>query len=151
MLKGDGRPCNSPPLKNIALRAILYRRSASGGHDSLCDQGVRARFARKAKLENASLIQAAEDVTAGRHAADLGGGVFKQRVARAGGGKSGGFRTIILFRVGGHCFFAHGFAKSDKANVSAKELKASDAQIRTAQTDGELIEVVSDDNGKQKS
>jgi len=53
---------------------------------------------------------------------DLGGGVFKQRVAKPGGSRSGGFRTIILFRVGGHSFFAHGFAKNEKANVSAEEL-----------------------------
>ncbi len=63
-------------------------------------------------------------MAAGRYDANLGGGVFKQRVARDGGGKSGGFRTIILFRVGGHSFFAHGFANSDKANVSARELTA---------------------------
>ena len=36
--------------------------------------------------------------------ADLGGGVFKQRVARKGEGKSGGLRTII-FKAGGHTFF----------------------------------------------
>src|SRR5882757_3478083 len=83
-----------------------------------------ARFARKAGLADTSLIQAARDVKAGRYDADLGGGVFKQRIARQGGGKSGGFRTIILFKVGGHSFFAHGFAKNDKANVSSKELKA---------------------------
>jgi len=98
---------------------------------------------------------------AGRFDADLGGGVFKQRIARAGAGKSGGFRTIILFKVGRHCFFAHGFAKSDKANISAKELKAlkrladillgfSDAEIRSARADGELIEVTSDGDSKQK-
>jgi hypothetical protein len=83
-----------------------------------------ARFARKAGLENASLMQAAQNVEAGRYDADLGGGVFKQRIARKGGGKSSGFRTIVLFKVGGHSFFAHGFAKNDKPNVSAKELKA---------------------------
>lgn len=117
-----------------------------------------ARFARKAGLEDASLIRAARDVTAGRYDADLGSGVFKQRIAREGSGKSGGFRTIILFKIGSHSFFAHGFAKNDKANVSAKELKAlkrlagillglSDAQIRTAEADGELIEVKNDGNG----
>jgi len=63
-----------------------------------------ARFARKAGLADARLLQAAQDVTAGRYDASLGGGVFKQRVAREGGGKSGGFRTIILFRVGSHSF-----------------------------------------------
>jgi hypothetical protein len=114
-----------------------------------------ARFARKAGLADARLLQAARDVAAGHYDADLGGGVFKQRVAREGGGKSGGFRTIILFRVGTHSFFAHGFAKSDKANVSAKELKAlkrladvllgfSEEQVVAAQAAGELSEVESD-------
>lgn len=120
-----------------------------------------ARFARKAGLADAKLLQAAQDVAAGRYDADLGGGVFKQRVARQGGGKSGGFRTIILFRVGRHSFFAHGFAKSDKANVSAKELKAlkrladvllglSEARLKAAQAAGELIEVKSDGDDKEK-
>jgi hypothetical protein len=79
--------------------------------------------------------------------------VFKQRVARKGGGKSGGFRTIVLFRTGLNIFFVHGFAKSEKANVTAKELKAlkllakrmlafSAAEIQTAQQAGELLEVV---------
>ena len=119
------------------------------------------RFARKAGLADAKLVEAAHDLVAGRYDADLGGGVFKQRVAREGGGKSGGFRTIILFRIGSHSFFAHGFAKSDKANVSAKELKAlkrladvllgfSDEQIAAAQAAGELIEVENDGGDKEK-
>jgi hypothetical protein len=83
-----------------------------------------ARFARKASLSGERLLEAAAEVAAGAFDADLGGGVFKQRVAREGGGKSGSFRTIIVFQAGGHSFFVLGFAKSDKANVSAKELKA---------------------------
>lgn len=74
-------------------------------------------------------------------------------------GKSGGFRTIILFRGGSHSFFAHGFAESDKANVSPKELKAltrladvllgySGIQLKAAEAAGELIEVES--NGDKK-
>ena len=116
-----------------------------------------AKFARKAGIVDAKLLEAARNVADGRYDADLGGGVFKQRVAREGGGKSGGFRTIILFRVGGYSFFAHGFAKSDKANVSAKELKAlklladvllgfSSEQLETAQKAGELSEVKSNGN-----
>jgi hypothetical protein len=31
---------------------------------------------------------------------DLGGGVIKQRIARAGEGASGGFRSIVLYRRG---------------------------------------------------
>lgn len=119
-----------------------------------------SRFARKAGLLDAKLLQAAGDVAKGQYDADLGGGVFKQRVAREGGGKSGGFRTIILFKVGGHSFFAHGFAKNNKANVSAKELKAlkrlanvligfSDEQLQAAKAAGELSEV-SDGDDKQE-
>ncbi|THD53047.1 type II toxin-antitoxin system RelE/ParE family toxin [Phenylobacterium sp.] len=83
-----------------------------------------ARFARRSGLADDDLLGAATAVSNGRWDADLGGGVFKQRVARAGGGKSGGFRTIIVFRAGGHSFFVFGFAKSEKANVSTMELGA---------------------------
>ena len=54
--------------------------------------------------------------------ADLGGGVVKQRVARPGEGKSGGFRTILFFRQGDRTVFVFGFAKKDKANLTAHEL-----------------------------
>ncbi|SFG25901.1 hypothetical protein SAMN05518801_11291 [Novosphingobium sp. CF614] len=54
--------------------------------------------------------------------ADLGGGVIKQRVARPGKGKSGGYRTLILFRQGDRAIFAFGFAKSTQANISTADL-----------------------------
>lgn len=120
-----------------------------------------ARFARKVGLASEALRAAAVEVVAGEHDADLGGGVFKQRVARPGGGRSGGFRTIVLFRVGGHCFFAHGFAKNEKANVNVKELKAlkqlaavylrlSDSEIEAVVAAGELVEVSDDDRKVKK-
>ncbi|WP_229658658.1 type II toxin-antitoxin system RelE/ParE family toxin [Tsuneonella deserti] len=119
-----------------------------------------ARFARKAGLTDVSLAKAAVEVAAGEFDADLGGHVYKQRVARAGGGKSGGFRTIILFKVGGHSFFAHAFAKNEKANVTAKELKAlrklaevllalSDADIDKGITAGEFVKVEDDDEAQE--
>ncbi|WP_231792292.1 MULTISPECIES: type II toxin-antitoxin system RelE/ParE family toxin [Sphingomonas] len=119
-----------------------------------------ARFARKAGLADVSLAKAAAEVAAGEFDADLGGHVYKQRVARAGGGKSGGFRTIILFKVGGHSFFAHGFAKNEKANLTAKELKAlrklaevllalSDADIDKGITAGEFVKVEDDDEAQE--
>ena len=114
-----------------------------------------SRFARKADLGSEELLQAAKAVASGRWDADLGGGVFKQRIARDGGGKSGGFRTIILFKVGGHSFFVHGFAKNEKTNVTPKELKALKKLAATflgldadglakASAAGEIAEVVSD-------
>ena len=57
-------------------------------------------------------------------AADLGGGVIKQRIARHGQGKSGGFRTLIVFRAGARAFFVHGFAKNEKDNIGKDELIA---------------------------
>ena len=70
-----------------------------------------ARFARKSGLSDAGLLKAVRDAERGLVDADLGGGVIKQRIARPGGGKSGGFRTIVLFRSGARAFFVHGFAK----------------------------------------
>ncbi len=114
-----------------------------------------SKFARKADLRNAELLEAAKAVASGLWDADLGGGVFKQRIAREGGGKSGGFRTIIVFKVGGHSFFVHGFAKNQTANITPKELKAlrklaatflsldSEALERVSAT-GEISEVTSD-------
>jgi hypothetical protein len=44
-------------------------------------------------------------------------------VARGGEGKSGGYRTLIFFRHAQRAIFAFGFAKNDKANLTAAELK----------------------------
>jgi hypothetical protein len=50
-----------------------------------------------------------------------GAGVIKQRIARPGQGKSGGYRTIIFFRRSDRAVLAYGFAKSDRANIDADE------------------------------
>lgn len=82
------------------------------------------RFAKKSEIDNASLCKAVSEAEKGLLDAALGGGVIKQRVARAGGGKSGGFRTLILFRIGSLAFFVHGFAKNERANIDDDELLA---------------------------
>lgn len=116
---------------------------------------VFARFARKAGLTDDQLAVAAAEVIGGRFDADLGGGVFKQRVARAGGGKSGGFRTLLAFRVGRSCFFVYGFAKNDMANLSKKALETLQASaavllnyderaLALAISCGELVELNAD-------
>jgi hypothetical protein len=56
--------------------------------------------------------------------ADLGGGVIKQRIARPSQGKSGGFRTLIVFRASTRAIYIHGFAKSEKDNIDKDELVA---------------------------
>jgi len=83
-----------------------------------------ARFADKAGIPDAVLCRAVRDAERGLVAADLGGGVIKQRIARPGQGKSGGFRNLIVFRAGRRAIFVHGFAKSEKDNIEKDELTA---------------------------
>ncbi|CAM4005683.1 Hypothetical protein HVPorG_04713 (plasmid) [Roseomonas mucosa] len=115
-----------------------------------------ARFARKARLSDAALREAVGRAGRGLIDADLGGGVIKQRIAREGAGKSGGFRTIILFRVGERSFFVHGFAKNEQDNIRDDELAAfkllaaqllayDDAALATAIGAGVLTEVTEDE------
>lgn len=79
------------------------------------------RFASKERIIDDSLKKAVDQLEAGQYDADLGGGVYKQRLARAGEGKSGGYRVLICFRQGTRSFFMYGFQKSDRANITASE------------------------------
>ena len=78
--------------------------------------------------------------------------MIKQRIARPGQGKSGGYRSIILFRNGTQAFFVYGFAKSDRENIEDDELEKfkilakawialSDNQIEAMTRDKALTEV----------
>ncbi len=115
-----------------------------------------ARFARKARITDAILCAAIADLSRGLIDADLGGSVVKQRIARQGRGKSGGFRTIILFRIGERAFFVYGFAKNEQDNIRDDELAAfkllaaemlsyDDEALARAIGNGTLTEVVCDD------
>ncbi|MGH7006546.1 MAG: type II toxin-antitoxin system RelE/ParE family toxin [Alphaproteobacteria bacterium] len=83
-----------------------------------------SRFARSEDIDDDALFEAVARAERGLIDADLGGGVIKQRIARRGEGRSGGFRTIILFRRGELAFFVYGFAKSDRDNIRGDELRA---------------------------
>ena len=83
-----------------------------------------AKFASREGISDAALVAAIGQVETGLVDADLGSGLIKQRVAREGAGKSGGYRTLIFFRSGERAVFAFGFAKSAKANLDAAELRA---------------------------
>ena len=82
------------------------------------------RYARRENINDALICQDVAQINPGVADADLGGGVIKQRIARPGDGKSGGFWVIILFKVDGLAFFVYGFAKSERGNIAANELKA---------------------------
>ena len=83
-----------------------------------------ARFAHHEGIADAELCDAIRRAEDGLIDADLGGGVIKQRLAREGQGKSGGFRSIVLLRRGEKAIFVYGFGKSDRDNIRRDELKA---------------------------
>ncbi len=80
------------------------------------------RLAKREGIEDRSLTDAIERAERGLIDADLGGGLIKQRIARPGRGRSGGYRTIIAYRAKDLAVFLYGFAKSDRENITREEL-----------------------------
>jgi hypothetical protein len=81
------------------------------------------RFARKERIVDRTLREVVEQADRGLIDADLGNGLIKQRVARFGRGKSGGYRTIIIYRSERRAIFVFGFSKSSMANLEPDELE----------------------------
>ena len=82
-----------------------------------------AKFAKDEGISDEKLCKAVKDAENGLIDADYGGGVIKQRIARPNEGKSGGFRSIILYRQGEKAFFVFGFPKKDKDNIKIDEVR----------------------------
>ena len=80
------------------------------------------RFARRERIKDHALLDAVARAEEGLIDADLGSGLLKQRVARAGEGRSGGYRTIIAYRAGDRAVFLYGFAKNERDNIGDDEL-----------------------------
>jgi hypothetical protein len=76
------------------------------------------KFARNEEIADASLREAIARAERGLIDADLGGGLIKQRVARRGQGRSGGYRVIVAYRAKGRAVFLFGFAKNERENIS---------------------------------
>ena len=81
------------------------------------------RFANKEGITDTELKETVDRLETGHADADLGGDVYKMRVARLGEGKSGGYRVIVFFRSEERTFFHYCFAKSASGNISKRELK----------------------------
>lgn len=112
-----------------------------------------ARFARRQQIADASLIEAVQRAEHGLLDAELGGGVVKQRVARPGQGRSGGYRVLLAYRRKARAVFLFGFAKSERDNIDDDELatlrdiakgwlEADDKALAEAIANGLILEVV---------
>jgi hypothetical protein len=80
------------------------------------------RFVRRQRISDESLIEAIERARRGMIDADLGGGIIKQRVARKGQGKSGGYRMLVCYKAGNRAVFLYGFAKNERDDIDPAEL-----------------------------
>lgn len=110
------------------------------------------RFVRRERISDHGLSEAIARAERGLVDADLGGGLIKQRVARAGEGRSGGYRMLVAYRQGDRAVFLYGFAKSEQENIepdqlltlreiAASWLKADAARLTEALTNNLLQEV----------
>jgi hypothetical protein len=81
-----------------------------------------ARFQRRERIADRALAKAVQSAEQGLVDADLRGGLIKQRIARPGQGKSGGYRTVIAYRRGELAVFLYRFAKNERANLDDDEL-----------------------------
>ena len=106
----------------------------------------------KTELTDALLLNAVEEMERGLIDADLGGGVFKKRVALPNRGKSGSIRTLIATNKNDRWFFMLGFEKNQRDNIDSQQLKelkkaakiilsATDIQITLAVKTNEITEI----------
>ena len=113
------------------------------------------RYARRERIADRSLTEAIERASRGLIDADLGGGLIKQRVARRGQGRSGGYRMLVAYREGTRAVLLYAFAKNERDNIDADELiafraigaawlEADARRLAQALTDGRLEEVAHD-------
>ncbi len=108
-------------------------------------------------LTDQILSDAVDEVAQGLVDASPGGHVYKKRVALPGQGRRGGSRTLLAYQHGDKAFFIFGFAKNERANISAKELKSlkllagellgyNDKKLDKAIKVNELIEIMVQEN-----
>jgi hypothetical protein len=111
-----------------------------------------AKWAKKEKLLDKPLWQAVQEMEQGLVDANLGGHIYKKRISLQGRGKRGGARSILAYQVKEKALFIYGFAKNEKATISAEDLKIaktfarewlgySSEQLDKLVKDGKLYEV----------
>jgi len=110
------------------------------------------KWAKKEKLTDALLRQAVKEMEEGLIDADLGGHIYKKRIALQGRGKRSGARSILAYQIREKAFFIFGFAKNEKATIDDEELRIAkvfakellkypDIQLDKLVNDSKLYEV----------
>jgi len=111
-----------------------------------------SKWAIKQNISHEELAIAIQEIVSGKFEANLGGYILKKRIRFQGKGKSGSGRAIVCYKKEDRVIFVHGFAKSEKSNVTVKELNGlkelakillglTSEQLRIAVENGDFIEV----------
>ena len=111
-----------------------------------------SKWASREGVPNSILRKVVDEMERGLVGVNLGGQVFKKRIALSGRGKSSGARTLVAYRIGDRAIFVYGFAKNVKDNIGVDELKGlkvsagiflnyNNEEINQAVKAGILIEV----------
>ena len=117
------------------------------------------KFAQKNHVTDADLFDAVMRAEEGLIDADLGGNIIKQRIAREGQGRSGGFRSFIVYRLNENSYFVAAISKNTRDNISAQELmalkelakayaKLTPQQIESQVKNGLFIEVLPEEKNE---
>jgi len=117
------------------------------------------RWARKEGVTTSALCDAVNEMKAGLYDDNLGGGLFRKRIARPGQGKSGGFRTLVATNRSTRWVFLFGFSKNERGNIDEDEqdalkklaahmLSMSKEALEKAWRAGEMVEVDCDAKDK---
>lgn len=116
---------------------------------------VLARWLRKSGLSDKALCEAILEMNRGLIDGELGGHVFKKRLAMPGRGKRGGARFLVATNLSDRWFFLYGFEKNERENIDDRELKAiqklaevllrfDPKELSIALERGELLEICDD-------
>ena len=107
---------------------------------------------KKVDIADTLLVTAVQELSQGLHDGDLGGGLYKKRLAIGGKGKRGSVRTLVATRAGERWFYLYGFKKNERADITPREqaaLKAlakdllglSQEELQVALRDGAILEI----------
>lgn len=119
-------------------------------------------WTKKLRINDSVLINAIEEIKTGLYEANLGGYIYKKRIALSGRGKRGGARTIVAFKLIDRAIFIYGYAKNERPNITTSEEEAlktlaksymdlSENQLHQAITTGEVIEVIYEKTNSKSS
>ncbi|MGD9733436.1 MAG: type II toxin-antitoxin system RelE/ParE family toxin [Desulfamplus sp.] len=81
------------------------------------------KWSRKKSIEDRALLDGIKFVQSGAGSVNLGCGLYKIRLAGQRKGKSGGYRTFLVYKKEQIAIYIYGFNKNEQENISDKELQ----------------------------